>query len=466
MPHTATNPSSPHHFHPSILREYDIRGVVGETLFEADAYYVGRGFASALIDSGLAHPLVAVARDGRLSSPVLLAALKEGLKISGADVIDCGLGPTPLLYFSVHHLKADGGIMVTGSHNPPSHNGFKMMKGKASFFGADIQALGDAVHKNILASGAGSESAQSVHDDYTTRLLQEIKSLPPVAAAWDAGNGAAGEIVEALCSTLQNQHRLFTTIDGTFPNHHPDPSVPENLADIMACVTANQCKIGLAFDGDGDRLGVVDDLGRMVASDHLLMLLARDVLAQQKGTIIADVKTSQLFFDDVVAHGGDALMWKTGHSHIKSKMKEVNALFAGEASGHLFFMDRYFGFDDGLYAAMRMLRMVATSPIPLSAMVDALPRPCSTPEIRIACADDRKFIVVDEIRDRLSDAGADFIALDGVRVNTPHGWWLVRASNTQPVINARCEATNKADLALLIETLRTQLAKSNVILAL
>lgn len=464
MPITATNHEIPHRFHPSILREYDIRGVVDETLFEADAYFIGRGFASALIASGVTNPTVAVARDGRLSSPALIAALKEGLKASGARVIDCGLGPTPMLYFAVHHLNADGGIMVTGSHNPPTHNGFKMMKGKSSFFGAEIQALGNAVQSNRLAHGTGSESSQSVHADYTTALMNEIKSLPSVAAAWDAGNGAAGEIVEAICAKLTSQHTLFTTIDGTFPNHHPDPSVPENLRDIMACVINNKCKIGLAFDGDGDRLGVVDDKGRMVASDHLLMLLARDVLATKKGTIIADVKTSQLFFDDVTAHGGEALMWKTGHSHIKSKMKEVSALFAGEASGHLFFMDRYFGFDDGLYAAMRMLRIVATSPIPLSDMVDALPRACSTPEIRIACADDRKFIVVDEIRDRLSDSGADFIALDGVRVNTPHGWWLVRASNTQPVINARCEATNKADLALLVETLRDYLAKSGVAL--
>lgn len=466
MSATAPFHAQPHRFHPSILREYDIRGVVGETLSEADAYYVGRGFASALIQSGIESPVVAVARDGRLSSPALLDALKEGLKASGVRVIDCGLGPTPMLYFSVHHLKADGGIMVTGSHNPPTHNGFKMMKGKASFFGADIQALGEAVHREALHAGSGSESSQSVHADYTVALLNEIQSLPSVTAAWDAGNGAAGEVVEAICAKLSSQHTLFTTIDGNFPNHHPDPSVPENLRDVMDCVIKNNLQIGLAFDGDGDRLGVVDDKGRMVASDHLLMLLARDVLAQQKGTIIADVKTSQLFFDDVTAHGGEALMWKTGHSHIKSKMKEVGALFAGEASGHLFFMDRYFGFDDGLYAAMRMLRIVASSPIPLSDMVDALPRACSTPEIRLPCADDRKFIVVDEIRDRLSDSGADFIALDGVRVNTPHGWWLVRASNTQPVINARCEATTQADLALLVETLRQQLAESGVTLSL
>lgn len=469
MPAASQPSSKPHMLHPSILREYDIRGIVGETLFEADAYAIGRAFASELTEQLGRAPIVCVARDGRLSSPALSAALIQGFTDSGAQVWDAGTGPTPMLYFAAYHLQSDGGIMVTGSHNPPTHNGFKCMRGRSAFFGEEIKKLGMRIAAGNFLAGHGTVTQRPCHEAYVTTLKEGLQAASPrpLSIAWDPGNGAAGEVVEALIAQLPGTHHAINTeIDGHFPNHHPDPSVPKNLQQLIKLVTAEGCDVGLAFDGDGDRLGVVDNAGRIVSPDHLLMLLARDVLSQQKGTIIADVKTSQTFFDDVKAHGGDALMYKTGHSHIKAKMKEIGALFAGEASGHIFFADRYFGFDDGIYAAIRLLGAIQRSTTPLANLVDALPSAFSTPEIRLECPDDRKFIVVEEVKARLQQAGADFSDIDGVRVQTADGWWLIRASNTQAVINARCEAATQAQLDRLIEALSQQLEQSGLRLVL
>lgn len=460
---------STHHVHPSILREYDIRGIVGESLFEADAYAIGRGFATQLYADLKRPPRLCVARDGRLSSPMIFESLVKGLVASGAEVVEVGIGPTPMLYFCVHHLKKDGGIMVTGSHNPPTHNGFKFMQGLSSFYGENIQKLGRLMASGHYLDMQGSRSTQNCIAPYLASLNTGINAAPArtLNVAWDPGNGASGEIVAMLAADLPGTHTTINTvIDGHFPNHHPDPSVEHNMRQLIQTVSAHQCDVGLAFDGDGDRLGVIDDLGRMVSPDHLLMLFARDVLSATKGTIIADVKTSQTFFDDVAAHGGVPLMYKTGHSHIKSKMKEISAPFAGEASGHIFFADRYFGFDDGIYAAMRLINLLQKQSLPLSTLIDRLPSALSTPEIRLACPDDRKFIVIEEIKARLQQQQAQFTDIDGVRVQTADGWWLVRASNTQAIINARCEATEQSKLDRLINALRSQLHDCGIILSL
>ena len=466
MANPSPAPSPAHRLHPSILREYDIRGIVGETLIAADAKVIGRAFASAVARSfHMRNPRIAIARDGRLSSPELAEALMEGLQLAGAQVIDCGIGPTPLLYFATRHLGTEGGVMITGSHNPPTHNGFKMTVGEYSFFGRQIRDLGAMIDSNNLMSGTGSSEQRDVSGSYYEALKGAIQNdISTLNVAWDPGNGAAGAVTEAITKQIAGTHHCINTeIDGTFPNHHPDPSVPENLQQLAALVAEKNCDIGLAFDGDGDRLGVVDDKGRLLSPDHLLMIFARDVLQSKPGSpIIADVKTSQCFFDEVEKLGGKPEMYKTGHSLIKSRMKEVGSPFAGEASGHIFFADRYFGFDDGIYAGLRLLNFLAASKVKLSELVDALPRLFSTPELRIPCADDRKFAVIEEVRERLQSEGADFAAIDGVRVNRDKGWWLLRASNTQAVVNARVEAEDEATLNALSEELQQQLAASGV----
>lgn len=447
-----------HTLHPSILRAYDIRGIVGETLFPEDVFAIGYHYAcTARAALGVTQPRICVARDGRLSSPELCESLTKGLMSGGAQVLECGLGPTPMLYHAVYSEQADGGLMLTGSHNPPTHNGIKMMLAKGSFFGDAITALGERIaHEPITEVAGGGRESVNARSSYTQALLKTMEQARGLTLVWDAGNGAAGEVVQALAeqNAAHTHHTLFTEIDGTFPNHHPDPSVPENLKDLRDAVSKHSADIGLAFDGDGDRLGVVDDLGRTVESDHLLILLARDVLTKYpKSTAIADVKTSGIFFEDVRAYGGEAIMYKTGHSHIKSKMKEIGAAFAGEASGHIFFADEYYGFDDGLYAAIRLVNYVASTGMKLSALVDELPTPISTPELRLDVEETAKFAIIDAVREGLEQAGADMNTIDGVRVNTPEGWWLLRASNTQAALIARCESTSESGL----ETLKTAL---------
>ncbi len=452
-----------HEFHPNVLREYDIRGVVGDMLTAADAEAIGGAFAALMARRG-AGRRVCVGYDGRLSSPEFEHALVEGLVGGGADVVRVGLGPTPMLYFSVFDLDADGGVMVTGSHNPPDQNGFKFMMGKGPFFGPDIVELGRVAAAGTDAGGAGTVTDNPVFDAYIARLARDYAGERPLKVAWDAGNGAAGEAMAALVKRLPGAHVLLNeVIDGTFPAHHPDPTVVENLAQIIDAVRTKGCDLGIAFDGDGDRIGVIDERGRIVWGDQLMAILAADVLGRLPGaTIIADVKASQVLFDEIARLGGVPLMWRTGHSLIKSKMMEMGSPLAGEMSGHIFFADGYYGFDDALYAAVRLMSIIASGDQSLGAMRDRLPAVVNTPELRFPCDDDRKVAVVDEVSARLRAAGAVINDIDGVRVTTADGWWLLRASNTQAVLVARCEASDDAALDRLKAEIAAQLTASGV----
>lgn len=454
--------SDAHRFDPTILREYDIRGTIGQTLDVRDARAIGRAFAKVLSRSG--GKRVAVGYDGRLSSPELELALVDGLMKSGCEVLRIGRGPTPMLYFAVWHLEADAGIMITGSHNPPDQNGFKMMLGRKPFYGEQIQEIGRIAAAGDFVNGEGSERTTPVTEAYLDKLVEAYRGNRPLKVAWDNGNGAAGEVLQALVARLPGEHFLLNeTIDGTFPAHHPDPTVAENLEQLQETVRAKGCDIGIAFDGDADRIGVVDGQGRIVWADQLLILLARSVLATHPGaTIISDVKASQVLFDAIAAAGGKPLMYKTGHSLIKSKMAETQSPLAGEMSGHIFFADRWYGFDDALYVAVRTLSILASAEESFAAFRDSLPALVNTPELRFPCPESRKFEVVTEVRDRLAAAGADVDGIDGVRVNTSDGWWLLRASNTQAVLVARCEAKDDTGLGRLKEALASQLSQSGV----
>ncbi len=466
-----------HIFHPSILRAYDIRGRYNETLREADTLALGHAFGSWLKTLG-GHNVV-VGFDGRISSPALEAALCEGLAACGLEVMRIGLGPTPMLYFATTHLNAAAGLMITGSHNPAPDNGCKMLLGPAlghkagPVYGEAIQALGAraaAGDFNIddKTVSEGNISDVDVMPAYIERLLQDFPFAAAEAAmlnvVWDCGNGAGGAVLPKLVEKLPGKHRLlFAEVDGHFPNHHPDPTVESNLVDLRAAVLAEQADCGIGFDGDADRIGALDNLGRVVAGDQLLSLYAEPVIAANPGaTIIADVKASRGFFDHVAKLGGRPVMWKTGHSLIKTKMKELHAPLAGEMSGHIFFADRWYGFDDALYAALRLIAILVQGGENLAACRDRLPQSCSTPEIRIPCADTRKFAVLDEVKARLLAIGAVLNDVDGVRVDSGSGWWLLRASNTQPVIVARAEADNEADLAQLLRQIEAELALSSV----
>ena len=450
-----------HTFNPTILREYDIRGIVGDTLSEADAYAVGRTYAA--IAQGEGARRIAVGRDGRTHSGMLEAALIRGLTEGGFDVVQVGMGPSPMLYFATFHLDVDGGIQVTGSHNPADYNGFKLLLNGRSVFGSEIQEIGRRSAAGEWSSGAGTVEEVDVREAYVDRLLDDF-SGSALRVGWDAGNGAAGPVLDMMVERLPGHHHvLFSQVDGAFPNHHPDPTVEANLADLKALVAREQLDFGLAFDGDGDRIGAVDGMGRVIWGDQLMLILAEAVLKELPGaTIIADVKASQVLFDGIAALGGKPLMWKTGHSLIKSKMKETGAPLAGEMSGHIFFKHRWYGFDDALYAALRLIEAVSASGRSLTEIMDAMPRSVATPEMRFAVDEARKFAVVDEVRQRLSAEGAKVDATDGVRVGTEDGWWLLRASNTQDVLVARAEAKDKAGLDRLVEQIDGQLAKSGM----
>jgi phosphomannomutase len=451
-----------HNFDPTILREYDVRGIVGESLSVDDARALGSAFGTRLVESG--GRTVAVGYDGRATSPVLAEALVAGMLACGLDVHQVGMGPTPMLSFAIKHLSTDGGVMVTGSHNPPDYNGFKMTLQGAPFFGADIQALAGLAASGEFASGAGTADEIDLREAYVARLAEEFQSERMVPIAWDPGNGAAGEVLNMLCGTIPGHHHVINGIvDGTFPGHHPDPTVAENLLQLQAHVLDHGCELGIAFDGDGDRIGAVDGQGRILWADQLMMLFAEDVLHGNPGaSIIADVKSSQSLFDEIGRLGGDPVMWNTGHSLIKSKMAELAAPLAGEMSGHIFFADRYYGFDDGLYAAVRLLALLERRQTSLTALYDQMPVMCNTPEIRFPCSEDRKFVVIDEVAARLAKAKANVTSIDGVRVNTPDGWWLLRASNTQDVLVARCESHDEAGLSRLKQDWCQQLGDSGL----
>ena len=457
-----------HHFHPSILRAYDIRGIYGETLFSADARYIGKTFASSVIRAtGKASPTIAMVFDGRLSTPELAGELIEGMKSTGATVWNFGLGPTPMMYFSVHHSGADAGIMVTGSHNPKNHNGFKMMLGKASFFAENITRMGEMAAIGSYETGEGNVVEKDCSDAYLEVLAAgyEAQGAKPLRAVIDPGNGAAGAISERLAKLLPGDHMVINAeVDGNFPNHHPDPTVPANMEQLIAAMQEHDCDLGIAFDGDGDRIGAVDKQGRILYGDQLMVLFSRDVLkSHPQATIIADVKASQTLFDDIAANNGQPLMWKTGHSLVKSKMKETGAKLAGEMSGHIFFADKYFGYDDGIYSAVRLINLLAHSDKTLETLMDEMPVVYNTPEIRIDVPEEDKFAIVDAFKERLANSPDNVIDVDGVRVVSADGWWLARASNTQAAIIVRAEGRDEAALEKLKDAIKENLKLSGVV---
>lgn len=453
-----------HRFDPTLLREYDIRGIVGKTLTTADAKALGAAYATYVGEKfSTPAPSICLGYDGRLSSPELEQALLEGLLLAGAQVTQVGLGPTPMLYFSVKHEAADAGIMITGSHNPPDYNGFKMLLKNAPVYGAMIKEIGAIAEKGAYASGNGTSVVKDIRDVYTERLLKDYDGTRPLKIVWDAGNGATGDILRRMTARMPGEHViLFDEIDGNFPNHHPDPTVEENLHDLKEKVAAHKADLGIGFDGDGDRIGAIDGQGRIVAGDQLLAIYAADLLRSKPGaTIIADVKASETVFEAIRKAGGNALMWKTGHSLLKAKMAETGAPLAGEMSGHIFFADKYYGFDDALYAGIRLAGLVSRMGS-LAALRDTLPSVFNTPEIRINSSEEAKFRIVEDIKARLKKASANLNDIDGVRVAAHGGWWLLRASNTQDVLVARAESTSEAGLEKLKSDLKTQLELSGV----
>jgi phosphomannomutase/phosphoglucomutase len=426
---------------PNIFREYDIRGIADTELPSEGVRLLGQAFGTYLLRHHSRK--VNLARDCRLSSDRLHDALLAGLLAAGCDVTDLGVVPTPLLYYSVFHLRADAGIMITGSHNPSDYNGFKVMHGKSTIHGEEIQKIRQLIESGNLET---AETPGSLQDfDIVTPYVDEIAGqfqLPRrVKVVADAGNGTAGPVLRRILEKLNCDFiELFFEMDGRFPNHHPDPTQPENLQQLVAAVLANKADVGLAFDGDSDRIGAVDEQGTILYGDQLMIIYGREILSRKPGaTVIGEVKSSQNMYDELRRSGANAIMWKTGHSLIKARMQETNAELAGEMSGHMFFADRYYGFDDAIYAACRLLEIVAMSDGPLSSLLSDLPPTFATPEIRVDCPDASKFAIVSAVRERFQ-RDYDVIAIDGARINFGKGWGLVRASNTQPVLVLRFEA--------------------------
>ncbi len=433
-----------------IFREYDIRGVADRDLTDDTVRRIGRSLAAMLGDTLKRPPTIVVGRDCRRSGPRLFSALISGLTAGGTQVIDVGVGPTPLVYFGAHHVDADGAVMITGSHNPGDENGFKIMRGKGPFFGDDIRQLFELVQADQPAEQpGGSIQTVTITDEYIDKMRSSITlgdHVPKLVV--DAGNGAAGPLgLRALRAIGLDPIGLFCDMNGDFPNHHPDPTVPENLVTLIETVKREQARVGIAFDGDGDRMGVVDRNGDMVFGDRLLALFARHVLVDHPGAaVIGEVKCSQAMYDDIQRHGGRPIMWKTGHSLIKRKMKDEHAVLAGEMSGHFFFADKYLGFDDGIYAALRIAEIISKTESTVGELLADLPTGFATPEIRADCADDKKFDVVKRVTQALSGRG-EVTTIDGVRVTFDDGAWaLVRASNTGPVVVLRFEAPTEERL--------------------
>lgn len=457
--------SKTHMFSPTILREYDIRGQVDINLNKHDAYALGLAYGTYVRreNNGKTGLEICLGFDGRHSSPALAEALSRGLRETGANVTNIGLGPSPMLYFAVKHRKAAAGVMVTGSHNPSDYNGFKMGLYAAPVFGETIQHIGKIAETGDFEVGAGAEQSVDVRADYIARLLQDLTAGTDYKIAWDAGNGAAGKVLQMLTAKLDGEHHvIYSDIDGDFPNHHPDPTVDENLADLIALVKEKNCDFGIGFDGDGDRIGVVDNEGNILRCDMLMTLYARSVLEAYPGAaIIGDVKCSQTMFDEINKMGGKGVMWKTGHSLIKSKMAELDAPLAGELSGHIFFNDIYYGFDDALYCAIRLINEVAAQGKRLSEMTAHLRGHINTPEVRFEVDQVEKFELVPRIFESLQARRGNFEIndIDGVRVSNADGWWLLRPSNTQDVLVARAESTTQEGLERLCKMAREEVAK-------
>lgn len=459
--------SQGHEFDPVILREYDIRGIVGDNVHVADATALGKAYGTMIVRAG--GKRIMVGYDGRTHSPALENALVQGLVSTGLEVERIGLGPSPMLYFSVFHTNADAGIMVTGSHNPADQNGFKMLMSKklpggGPIYGEAIKKLAEIAKAGDFSEGEGVHRQLDISENYIDRLVTDYIGAKGKKVVWDNGNGAAGEILKRLVKKIPGEHIiLYGDVDGRFPNHHPDPTVAENLVDLQRAVAEHKADMGIAFDGDADRIGAVDSQGRILAGDQLLAIYAKEVLKEHPGaTIIADVKASQSLFDSIASDGGKPLMWKTGHSLIKVKMAETNSPLAGEMSGHIFFADKFYGFDDAIYCGIRLISQVETFKTTLDALLDTLPVTISTPEIRFEIDEARKFRVVEEVKARLKAANANVNDIDGVRVNTPDGWWLLRPSNTQAVLVARAESETQEGLDRLKSQIKDSLTAVGV----
>jgi phosphomannomutase/phosphoglucomutase len=456
----------------ALFREYDIRGIVGQELTEPGAEQIGRAFATVARDQGA--KTVTVGRDGRHSSPGLRDRLIRGLTAGGLEVIDIGIVPTPVLYFSLFHLKADGGVMITGSHNAAEYNGFKLCLGKEAMHGDAIQRLKKVMEVGKFASGAGRVTEESMLPEYLAYLKRSFAAVKgdSLHVVIDCGNGAAGLVAEQAMAQLGCRVTgLYCEVDGNFPHHHPDPTVVDNLKDLIGTVKETGADVGIGYDGDADRIGAVDERGNILWGDRLMVIFSRDILASRPGSaILSEVKASQSLYDDIRNHGGRPIMWKTGHSLIKAKMKEEGALLAGEMSGHMFFADRYFGYDDAIYASCRLIEILAKTGTPLSSLIADLPDTAVTPEIRVDCPDAHKFELVRRVQARLLEQATlngplpgsgltirDVVTIDGIRVSFDDGWGLIRASNTQPALVLRFEASTPERLGIIRTLIESEL---------
>jgi phosphomannomutase/phosphoglucomutase len=440
-----------------IFRAYDIRGIVETALTPDAVQQIGQAFATEALSQG--QNTVVIARDGRLSSPELAQRLSQGLRAGGCDVVDIGMVPTPVLYYATHKLKTGTGIMVTGSHNPPQYNGLKMLIAGNTLYGDSIEALYHMIAEGRINQGDGSYEEQNVVADYLDTIVNDIKLEKKLNIAVDCGNGVAGVLATELFTRLGcNVTELFCEVDGTFPNHHPDPSKPENLVDMQNAMKQNALDIGLAFDGDGDRVGILDDKQNILWADRQMMLYSADVLKRKPGAlIIFDIKSTTNLASYIKDHGGEPMMWKTGHSFIKAKMKETGAELAGEMSGHIFFKERWFGFDDGLYSAARMLEIVSQRDEPTSVIFEALPDSFNTPELQINFDEGEHYKFMDKFIAEANFADADILTIDGIRVNYANGWGLIRPSNTTPCLVLRFEANDENTLKEIQNIFREQL---------
>jgi phosphomannomutase/phosphoglucomutase len=443
----------------NIFREYDIRGIADSELPDDGIALLGQAIGTFLQRRG--GKKLALGRDTRLSSPRLHQALLRGLMAGGCDVVDVGIVPTPVLYYSVFRLAMDGGVMITGSHNPPEFNGFKVVAGTSTIYGEALQEICRLIQADDVAEGCGSVSEADVVTPYVDEVASQFHFARRVRVVVDAGNGTGGPVMRRILERLNTEAtEMFFEMDGRFPNHHPDPTVPANLQALIEKVRETGADLGIAFDGDTDRIGAVDETGRITYGDQLMILYGREILSRKPGAVfIGEVKCSQLMYDELAALGGHPIMWKTGHSLIKAKMKEAHAELAGEMSGHMFFADRYYGYDDALYAACRLIEIVAASGQPLSAHFAGLPKTVVTPEIRFDCPDELKFEVVARAAEQLR-ARYQTVDVDGARVLFPQGWGLVRASNTQPVLVMRFEASSEELLRQYREELESVVAKA------
>ena len=442
---------------PEMFREYDIRGIAGKDMTEDDVVLIGKGVGTFLRENGCSN--LTVGRDCRLTSDLYSEKVIEGLMSTGCDVVDIGICPTPVLYFSIQHLDAEGGVMVTASHNPKEYNGFKLCIGLDSIHGEDIQKILGIINEKSFAVGKGSRSTADAVTPYREFVENNITLAGPIKVGVDAGNGTAGVVAVPILKRLGCEvHDIYCDMDGTFPNHEADPTVEKNMQDLIAMVKEKKLDVGIGYDGDGDRIGVVDEKGNLVFGDRLMIIFSREILSRKPGaTFISEVKCSKTMYDDIKKHGGRAIMWRTGHSLIKKKMKEEKAELAGEMSGHMFFADRYFGYDDATYAGCRLLEILTKTQKKISDLLSDVPKTYSTPEIRVECPDDKKFNVVAKVTEYFREKD-DSIDIHGVRVLFEDGWGLVRASNTQPALVLRFEALSEARLLEIRNLVESTLA--------